>query len=78
MSVGWNREEQIALGVDPATRGRRIEEMVPLLRRLWTEDAVSHTGEFFSLDEVGIHPRPGRGDPDLDGRRRGAERGRAT
>ena len=60
MSVGWNREEQMALGVDPAARGRRIEEMVPLLRLLWTEDAVSHTGDFFALDEVGIHPRPSR------------------
>ena len=60
VSVGWNREEQMALGVDPATRGRRIEEAVPLLRRLWTEDCVSHTGESFTLDQVGIHPRPSR------------------
>lgn len=60
VSVGWNREEQRAVGVDPATRGRRIEEMVPLLRRLWTEDAVTHSGESFTLDEVGIHPRPSR------------------
>jgi probable F420-dependent oxidoreductase len=60
VSVGWNREEQRALGVDPATRGRRIEEMVPLLRRLWTEDAVTHSGESFTLDDVGIHPRPSR------------------
>ena len=60
VSVGWNREEQRALGVDPATRGRRIEEMVPLLRRLWTEDTVTHHGESFTLDDVGIHPRPTR------------------
>jgi alkanesulfonate monooxygenase SsuD/methylene tetrahydromethanopterin reductase-like flavin-dependent oxidoreductase (luciferase family) len=60
VSVGWNRDEQKALGVDPATRGRRIEEMVPLLRRLWTEDAVSYTGNSFTLDQVGIHPKPSR------------------
>ena len=70
VSVGWNREEQRAVGVDPATRGRRIEEMVPLLRRLWTEDAVTHHGEAFTLDQVGIHPRPLALDPDLDGWRR--------
>ena len=63
VSVGWNREEQQALGVDPATRGRRIEELVPLLRRLWTEDAVTHAGEAFTLDQVGIHPRPDRSVP---------------
>ena len=60
VSVGWNREEQLALGADPATRARRLDETVPLLRRLWTEDAVSHDGEFFRVDGVGIHPRPDR------------------
>ena len=63
VSVGWNREEQRALGVDPATRGRRIEEMVPLLRRLWTEDAVTHHGDSYILDQIGIHPRPSRAIP---------------
>jgi len=58
MSVGWNREEQVALGVDPTTRGKRLEEMIPLLRRLWTEDTVTHHGSFFVLDDVGIVPRP--------------------
>ena len=56
-------EEQRALGVDPATRGRRIEEMVPLLRRLSTEDTVTHHGDSFDLDQVGIHPRPSRAIP---------------
>jgi probable F420-dependent oxidoreductase len=58
VSVGWNREEQVALGVDPATRGKRLEEMVPLLRRLWTEDLVTHHGACFTLDAVGVVPRP--------------------
>ena len=63
LSVGWNREEQVALGVDPATRGARLDEMVPLLRRLWTEDEVTHAGEHYALDGVGLHPQPGRAIP---------------
>jgi alkanesulfonate monooxygenase SsuD/methylene tetrahydromethanopterin reductase-like flavin-dependent oxidoreductase (luciferase family) len=63
VSVGWNREEQTALGVDPAKRGRRMEELVPLLRQLWTEEAVTHDGEFFTLERVGIRPRPRRSIP---------------
>ena len=59
-AVGWNDKECAALGVAPATRGRRLEEQVGLLRRLWAEHAVSHDGEFFRLDQVGISPRPGR------------------
>src|SRR5262245_48208030 len=60
VSAGWNREEQVALGVDPRTRGRRLEETITLLRRLWADEAVTHHGDLFDLDEVGIHPRPGR------------------
>ena len=57
-SVGWNREEQAALGVDPSTRGARLEEAVPLIRRLLVEDEVSHAGHHYHLDQIGIHPRP--------------------
>jgi probable F420-dependent oxidoreductase len=60
VGMGWNADEVTALGVDPATRGARLEEQVAVLRRLWTESAVSHAGRFFTLDEVGIHPRPER------------------
>jgi alkanesulfonate monooxygenase SsuD/methylene tetrahydromethanopterin reductase-like flavin-dependent oxidoreductase (luciferase family) len=59
-AIGWNDKECAALGVAPATRGRRFEEQVALLRRLWAERAVTHDGEFFRLDQVGISPRPGR------------------
>jgi probable F420-dependent oxidoreductase len=57
-SVGWNRRECETLGVDPATRAARFEEQVVLLRRLWTERAVDHDGEFFSLSQAGISARP--------------------
>jgi probable F420-dependent oxidoreductase len=59
-SIGWNNRECAALGVVPATRGRRFEEQIVLVRRLWAERAVSHDGEFFRLNQVGISPRPGR------------------
>jgi probable F420-dependent oxidoreductase len=58
--IGWNDRECAALGVAPATRGRRFEEQVALLRRLWAEPVVTHDGEFFRLHQVGISPRPGR------------------
>ncbi len=57
-SVGWNRRECETLGIDPATRGRRFEEQVVLMRRLWTERSVDHAGRFFSVSQAGISPRP--------------------
>jgi probable F420-dependent oxidoreductase len=62
-SIGWNDRETRALGVDPATRGRRFEEQLVVMRRLWCERSVTHDGEFFRLDGVGISPRPQRAIP---------------
>src|SRR4029450_3447752 len=40
-SVGWNDVEYEALGMNFRDRGRRIEEQIELLRRLWTEPVVT-------------------------------------
>jgi len=35
-----------------------FDEMLPLLRRLWTEESVTHEGEHYQLDDVTIRPQP--------------------
>ena len=42
------------VGIRQGSRGRMFEEYLAVLRRLWTEPAVSHEGEFFRLDGVDI------------------------
>lgn len=39
-------------------RGRRTDEAIPLLRRLWTADAVTHDGRYYAMEDVRIHPAP--------------------
>jgi probable F420-dependent oxidoreductase len=58
VGVGWNPVEYDALGQDFSTRGRRIEEQVALLRRLWTERSVSSDGDFDHIKGAGILPMP--------------------
>jgi probable F420-dependent oxidoreductase len=58
VGIGWNSVEYDALGVDFSTRGARIEEQVELLRRLWTEPALTHHGGTDTIDAAGIVPRP--------------------
>ncbi|MEW9533009.1 TIGR03619 family F420-dependent LLM class oxidoreductase [Microbispora sp. NPDC049125] len=52
--------EARAVGVDFATRGRRADEAIDVLRLLWAggEDGVSFAGEFFSFDGVTSFPKP--------------------
>lgn len=47
-----------ALGVDPGQRGSVVDELLPLVRRIWAEDVVSHRGRAFSLDGYRPHLRP--------------------
>lgn len=53
---GWNHVEYESLGADYATRGRRQEEQVILLRRLWSEPIVEAHGEFHKIERAGLNP----------------------
>jgi probable F420-dependent oxidoreductase len=60
VGVGWNYVEYDALGQDFHTRGKRIDEQIGLLRRLWSEPVVNFTGEFDRIDRAALVPKPRR------------------
>jgi probable F420-dependent oxidoreductase len=68
------REHQ-AFGVERGQRPSWFEEAVPLMRRLWSEDHVTHEGPHFRVDDLSLWPKPvgrmevwlgGRGPRELD------------
>jgi probable F420-dependent oxidoreductase len=58
VGLGWNQVEYEALGQDFTTRGRRLEEQVTLMRRLWTERSLSYAGRFDRVTGAGLAPLP--------------------
>jgi probable F420-dependent oxidoreductase len=58
VSAGSNETEYKAVGIDFASRGKRLNEQIPLLRKLWTEDYVAFAGEYHTLENIGIFPKP--------------------
>jgi probable F420-dependent oxidoreductase len=58
IGAGWLREEWTAAGLDPATRGRRLDEALDVCKRLLSQDVVAHEGEFYRFDEVMFEPKP--------------------
>ena len=69
VGIGWNEVEYEALGEDFTNRGRRFEEQIELLRRLWTEPVVDFDGRWHTV--TGGRDQPAAGpaaDPDLDRR----------
>ena len=53
---GEDRSEISNSGVNPATRGRQLDEALGLVRRLVTGEEVTHRGEFFALDRAQVLP----------------------
>ena len=51
-------QEFRACGVPVGERGRRADEAIVLLRRLWRGEEISHDGPFFPMTDVRIHPPP--------------------
>jgi probable F420-dependent oxidoreductase len=58
VGVGWNKVEYEALGENFHNRGKRQEEQIALLRKLWTEPVVDFKGEYHTVPEAGIKPLP--------------------
>jgi len=63
IGLGWMREELEACGADFASRGRRADESIDVLRALWADtepDGASFEGEFFRFSHAHTHPKPVR------------------
>lgn len=58
VGAGWLITEWEAAGLDPASRGRRLDEAIDVCRRLWTEDEIEHHGEHFDFAPVAFEPKP--------------------
>ena len=58
--LGYRPEEFQALGVPMKQRVGRFEESIGLIRRLWTEERVTHHGRYFTVDDGGLSLPPRR------------------
>ncbi len=58
IGASWLEAEWEAVGLDFATRGRRVDEAIGVCQRLWSEEVVEHHGEFFDFGPVMFEPKP--------------------
>ena len=58
IGASWLRAEWEAVGLDFDSRGARIDEVIDVCQRLWTEEVVEHRGRFFEFDPVMFEPKP--------------------
>ena len=55
---GWYGPEFEAVGYSVTERGKRTDEIIACVRRLLTEESVTHEGEFYNFKDITIEPRP--------------------
>jgi len=58
IGAGWMAEEFELMGQPFARRGKRMDEMVEVVRTLWNGGMVEHHGEFYDFDPVEMRPAP--------------------
>ena len=58
IGIGWNPVEYEALGANFKNRGRRCEEQVEVMRKLWTQELVTYNGQWHTITDAGLNPLP--------------------
>ena len=58
IGVGWNAVEYEGLSESFTNRGRRSEEQIELMRKLWTNEVVDFHGRYHNVTHAGINPLP--------------------
>ena len=58
VGVGWLREEIANHGVDPAVRGRVVDERLGAMIEIWTQEKAEFHGEFVNFDPIYSWPKP--------------------
>ena len=60
VGTGANLADYAACGIPTEGRGRRLDEGILILRKVWTEPKTSFHGKYFNFENVTIEPRPQR------------------
>lgn len=56
--IGWSEREYEALGQSFGDRGRRLDEILALLRTAWRDDPASFDGDTYSFRDIRFLPKP--------------------
>lgn len=59
LGAGWMREEFDVVGQDFETRGKRMDEMIAVLPRLWSGETTAYEGDHIMLPALRMRPPAG-------------------
>jgi probable F420-dependent oxidoreductase len=58
LGIGWSKDEYQASNIPLKDKGKRADEFVQVLKRIWTDDVVESKGKFYNISASKIGPKP--------------------
>jgi alkanesulfonate monooxygenase SsuD/methylene tetrahydromethanopterin reductase-like flavin-dependent oxidoreductase (luciferase family) len=58
LGIGWSKDEYQASNIPYENRGKRADEFIQALKKIWTEDIVEFKGECYNIPASKIEPKP--------------------
>jgi probable F420-dependent oxidoreductase len=58
LGIGWSKDEYQAANIPFSSKGKRADEFIQVLRKIWSEDVVEFKGQYYNIPESKIGPKP--------------------
>ncbi|MGI8832879.1 MAG: LLM class flavin-dependent oxidoreductase [Nitrososphaeraceae archaeon] len=58
LGIGWSKDEYRVSNIPFENKGKRADEFVQALKKIWTEDIVDFKGEYYNIPPSKIGPKP--------------------
>jgi alkanesulfonate monooxygenase SsuD/methylene tetrahydromethanopterin reductase-like flavin-dependent oxidoreductase (luciferase family) len=58
LGIGWSKDEYQASNIPFKDRGKRADEFIQALKRIWIDDVVEFKGKFYNIPASKIGPKP--------------------
>ena len=58
LGIGWSKDEYQASNIPFINKGKRADEFIQALKKIWTEDVVEFKGEYYNIPASKIGPKP--------------------
>jgi probable F420-dependent oxidoreductase len=58
LGIGWSKDEYQTSNIPYKDRGKREDEIIEVLKRIWTDDVVEFKGEYYNIPPSKIGPKP--------------------
>ena len=58
LGIGWSKDEYQVSNTPFQDRGKRADEFIQAIKRIWTDDVVEFKGKYYSIPASKIGPKP--------------------